>query len=64
MGAGLPLSEGEAPPAAVGDADGVTAGAVPGLAQAVAEISSSPASPAAIQSTAPGLAVRRVLAAR
>ncbi len=39
---------------------GAAAGAVPGLAQAVAETSSSPASPAAIQSTAPDLAVRRV----
>ena len=32
---------------------GAAAGAVPGLAQAVADTSSSPASPAAIQSTAP-----------
>ncbi|MCB5292271.1 hypothetical protein BJQ90_01705 [Arthrobacter sp. SO3] len=58
------LGSGEATaglPAVLTTAVGAAAGAVPVPAQAVAEISSSPASPAAIQSTAPDLAVPRVL---
>jgi hypothetical protein len=39
---------------------GAAAGAVPGLAQAVADTSSSPASPAAIQSTAPMFRLREL----